>query len=170
MNDIEIASEAPISEALENKSGANINALIDEKDSQDARLDSLEALQTLALNFTTGGSFGLGVRTLAYTVPSGFTFIGRLSMETTLLAISGIIDLDHTIEGINTVLTNSTGATTPVGLTDDLGAEGVDNGLGGLSQIISTHVAVYADAADAFFFTRNDTGSFFRIRGILIAE
>lgn len=44
MNDVEIASEAPISEALKNKEAANTNNLIDEKDAQETRLDALEAL------------------------------------------------------------------------------------------------------------------------------
>ena len=44
MNDVEIASEAPISEALKNKEAANTNNLIDEKDADQTRLDALEGL------------------------------------------------------------------------------------------------------------------------------
>lgn len=170
MNDVEIASEAPISEALENKFGANVNNLIDEKDTQEARLDALDLLKTVAVNTTGGGGFPLATRTLAFTVAAGTTFIGRASIETTVLPVAGELDLEHTIEGIKVIVVQSGGITTPVGLTDDLAQEGVDNGLGGVAQIISSSVPIYADAGDKFFFTRTDSGSFFRIRGILIAE
>lgn len=44
MNDVEINADAPLSEALHEKLGANINYLIDTTDDHETRLDSLETV------------------------------------------------------------------------------------------------------------------------------
>lgn len=67
MNDIEIADEAPLSEALFEKFGANINYLIDERDQQETRIEDLEAqsLQSFSANFSSSITTGAGETTVA---------------------------------------------------------------------------------------------------------
>jgi hypothetical protein len=72
LNDVEVAQDAPITEALFSKIGANINALIDEEADLESRVTALE---TTPSNVVLGSPFtgALGVNTgpsASITVPS----------------------------------------------------------------------------------------------------
>lgn len=67
MNDTEINADAPLSEALHEKIGANINYLIDTTDNQETRLDNLETEAAngtgfISGNVTTTGNVATAVR------------------------------------------------------------------------------------------------------------